>query len=301
MSAVITFSEYGAPSVLKLSQVPAPEPGAGQVRIRVRASAVNPIDVRIRSGMMHGVFPVKFPMVPGQDVAGVVDKAGEGAGFAVGDEVFGVTAGGYSEHALLGRPFAKPRGLSFETAAALITVGETAYRALQHLGVQQEQTLLITGASGSVGSIAVQLAVARGIAVIGTVAEKDIERINGLGATAVAYGDGWAQRVKDAAPGGVDYVLDPSGAGVLAEAVALAGDPGRVITIADLSYAEHGVRFTGLDHADRFPEALPQLAGLIAAGQLDVPVWRAYPLDQAAQAHADMEARRHRGKIVLLP
>jgi NADPH:quinone reductase-like Zn-dependent oxidoreductase len=303
MSTAITFFEYGAPGVLTVSMVPTPEPGPGQVRVRVRATAVNPIDVRIRAGMMQGIFPpIEFPMVPGWDVAGVVDKAGEGAAAAVGDAVFGVASvGGYSEYALLDRPFAKPKELSFETAAAMVTVGETAYRAIKHLGVQQGQALLIHGAGGSVGTIAVQLAVARGIAVVGTVAEHDIERVNGLGATAVAYGQGWVERVKTAAPGGVDFVFDASGAGVLADSVALVGDAGRVITIADPSFAQHGVRFTGMDPADRFPEALPQLADLIAAGKLDVPVWRTYPLIEAAQAHADIEASRNHGKVVLLP
>ncbi|WP_329143750.1 NADP-dependent oxidoreductase [Streptomyces sp. NBC_01456] len=302
MSTVISFSEYGGPEVLTLSQVATPEPGPGQVRIRVRATAVNPIDLRIRAGAMQGAFPVAFPMVPGWDVAGVVDQAGEGATASVGDEVFGVASvGGYSEYAVLDQPFAKPVEVSFETAAALVTVGEAACRALQHLGVQPGQTLLLHGAGGSVGTIAVQVAAARGITVVGTVAEQDIERVNGLGAFAVPYGEGWVERVKAAAPDGVDFVFDASGAGVLADSVALVGDAGKVITIADPSFAQHGVRFTGMDPADRFPEALPRLAELIAAGKLDVPVWRAYPLAEAARAHADIEARRNQGKVVLLP
>ncbi|HWM39800.1 MAG TPA: NADP-dependent oxidoreductase, partial [Streptomyces sp.] len=265
-------------------------------------TTVNPIDVRIRAGMMQGVFPVEFPTVPGWDVAGVVDMVGGGAAESVGVEVFGVASvGGYSEYALLDRPFTKPKELSFGTAAAMVTVGEAAYRALEHLGVQQGQTLLIHGAGGSVGTIAVQLAAARGITVVGTVAEQDIERVSGLGAVAVRYGEGWAERVRTAAPGGVDRVFDASGAGVLADSVALVGDAGKVITIADPSFARNGVRFTGMDPSDRFPEALPQLADLIATGKLDVPVWRTYPLGEAAQAHADIEARRNQGKVVLLP
>ncbi|MGY4954567.1 NADP-dependent oxidoreductase [Streptomyces nigrescens] len=302
MSTAITYSEYGGPEVLALSRVALPEPGPGQVRIRVRATAVNPIDLRIRAGMMRGVFPVAFPAVPGWDVAGVVDKAGEGATAAVGDEVFGVaSAGGYSQYAVLDRPFAKPAEVSFETAAAMITVGEAACRAVEHLGVRPGQTLLIHGAGGSVGGIAVQVAAARGITVIGTTAERDIERVNGLGAVAVPYGEGWVERVMAVAPGGVDCVFDTSGAGVLADSVALAGDAGKVITIADPSFARHGVRFTGMDPADRFPEALPQLAGLIATGKLDVPVGHVYPLAEAARAHAGIEARRNQGKVVLLP
>ncbi|MEU5212854.1 zinc-binding dehydrogenase [Streptomyces sp. NPDC020742] len=218
------------------------------------------------------------------------------------DEVFGVASvGGYSEYALLDRPFTKQQELSFETAAAMVTVGEAAYRAIEHLGVQPGQTLLIRGAGGRVGAVAVQLAVARGLTVVGTVAESDTARVSGLGAAAVRYGEGWVERVGRAAPGGVDFIFDASGAGVLADSVALVGDPGKVITIAAPSLAEHGVRFTGMDPADRFPEALPQLADLIAAGKLDVPVWRAYPLGDAAKAHADLEAHRNHGKAVLLP
>ncbi|WP_328678560.1 NADP-dependent oxidoreductase [Streptomyces sp. NBC_00322] len=302
MSTAITFSAYGAPDVLTVSQVETPQPGPGQVRIRVRAAGVNPIDVRIRAGAMDGVFPVRFPMLPGWDVAGVVDSVGDGASVAVGDEVFGVASvGGYSEYALLDRPVAKPEALSWETTAALVTVGEAAFRALKHLGVQAGRTLLVHGAGGSVGTIAVQLASAQGVTVVGTVTEDDLERVTALGATAVRYGDGWVERVKAAAPGGVDFVFDASGAGVLADSVTLVGDAARVITIADPSFAQHGVRFTGMDPADRFPESLPELAELAASGKLTVPIWRTYPLSEAVQAHADIEARRNDGKIILLP
>jgi NADPH:quinone reductase-like Zn-dependent oxidoreductase len=297
MSTTITFSRYGEPDVLTVSAAEAPRPGPGQVRIRVRAVAVNPIDAKIRSGHMDGIFPISLPMTPGWDVAGVVDAAGPGADAAPGDEVFGVASvGGYSEYALLDRPVARPTGVSAETAAALVTVGEAAYRGLRHLGVKRGQTLLIHGAAGSVGTIAVQLAVARGVTVIGTAARADLDRVTALGAIAVEYGEGWADRV-----GAVDAVFDTSGAGVLAESVALAGDPARVITIADEAAAEYGVRFTGADPADRYPEALPELAALAASGRLSVPIWRTYPLAEAARAHEDLEAGRNHGKIVLRP
>ncbi|MER7692110.1 NADP-dependent oxidoreductase [Streptomyces sp. NPDC097610] len=301
MSVAITYSAYGAPDVLTLSDVPTPRPGPGQVRVRVRAAAVNPIDLRVRSGGMAGVMPVEFPVFPGQDVAGVVDEAGEGTGFSRGDEVFGsVHFGGYSEYVLLDRPFAKPEELSFETAAAMITVGETAYRALEHLGISPGQTLLVHAAGGAVGAVAVQLAVARGVTVVGTAGEHDLDRVRKLGATAVRYGEGWAERVR-AAVLEVDHVLDTAGVGVLADSVALTGDAARVLTIADLNFAEHGVRITGLDPADRFPQALPLLADLVAGGRLEVPVWRTFPLSEAAKAHAEIEAGHNRGKVVLLP
>ncbi|MER5406164.1 NADP-dependent oxidoreductase [Streptomyces sp. NPDC002769] len=301
MSKAITFSEYGAPDVLRPSEVTPPEPAPGQVRIRVRAASVNPLDLKIRSGLMAKAVPARFPVVPGLDAAGVVDAVGEGAGAAVGDEVLGAAVGGsYAEYALLERPVPRPRTLSWEVAASLVTVGETASRVLRQLGARAGQTLLVHGAAGSVGTIAVQLAVARGIAVVGTVGEHDVERLTALGATAVRYGGGWPDRVTAAAPEGVDFVLDASGAGVLADSVALAGDSARVITIADLSAADHGVRFSagGADHAE---DPLPQLVRLAAAGGLDIPVWRTYPLDQAVIAHRDIEARRNKGKVVLLP
>ena len=302
MSTAITYSRYGSPDVLTLTAADVPPPGTGQVRIRVRAVSVNPIDVKIRSGKMDGIFPARFPVLPGWDVAGVVEAVGDGADAAVGDEVFGVASvGGYSEYALLDHPVAKPAGLSWEAAAAVISVGEAAFRVLKHLGLKAGQTLLILGAGGSVGTIAVQLAAATGITVIGTAAEGDLERLTRLGATAVRYGDGWAERVRAAAPGGVDAVFDAAGAGLLGDAIDLAGDVDRVITIADDSFADYGVRFTGANPADRAPEALPELAALMADGKLIVPIWRSYPLAQAARAHADLEARRNHGKIILLP
>ncbi|MFJ6787672.1 NADP-dependent oxidoreductase [Streptomyces angustmyceticus] len=301
MSQAITFSAYGAPDVLQLSAVATPEPGPGQVRIRVRAASVNPLDMKIRSGLMAGKVPAHFPVIPGLDAAGVVDAVGEGAGAAVGDEVLGATAGGsYGEYALLDGAVAKPAALSWEVAASLVTVGRTASRVLGELGVRAGQTLLVHGAAGSVGVIAVQLAVARGITVVGTAGAHDVDRLTALGATAVHYGDGWMERVRAAAPQGVDHVLDASGAGVLADSVALTGDSAQVITIADMSAAQHGVRFSA-GAADPTGDSLPELVRRAAEGTLTVPVWRTYPLADAAQAHTDLEARRNRGKAVLLP
>ncbi|OKI46825.1 NADP-dependent oxidoreductase [Micromonospora sp. CB01531] len=300
MSTAITFSRYGDPDVLTLTEIDAPEPGPGQVRIKVRAAAVNPVDLVIRSGAMADIMPVEFPHIPGRDVAGVVDQVGEGATAKVGDEVFGIVPfGGYSQYALLDRPVAKPAEVSFATAAALVTVGEIAYRSLHHLGAEKGETLLIHGAGGSVGAIAVQLAVARGITVVATANEHDFQRLTRLGATAVAYGEGWLERVKAVASQGVDHVFDASGAGVLADSIALTGDAARVITIVDTTAAQHGVRFITTDPA--VPQALPELAGMTAAGTLDLPIGATYPLAEAARAHADIEARLVRGKTILLP
>jgi NADPH:quinone reductase-like Zn-dependent oxidoreductase len=302
MANAVTFSRYGDPDVLTLTAVEVPQPGPGQVRIRVRAVSVNLIDVKIRSGVMAGIMPVEFPHLPGWDVAGVVDAAGPGAGAEVGDEVFGVASvGGYSEYALLDNPVHKPAGLTWEAAAAIVTVGEAAFRVLKHLGLKAGQTLVILGAAGSVGTIAAQLACSRGITVVGVAAQEDLERVAELGAAPVRSGDGWADRIRVAVPDVIDAVFDTTGAGLLGDAVALTGDPAKVITIADHHAAEHGVRFTGADPADRAPEALPELASLVAKGELHVPVWRTYPLSDAASAHADLEASRNHGKVLLLP
>ena len=150
------------------------------------------------------------------------------------------------------------------------------------------------------GIIAAQLAVARGITVVGTVGAHDVDRLTALGAKAVRYGDGWADRVRAAAPQGVDYVFDASGAGVLANSVALTGDSAHVVTIADMSAARHGVRFSA-GGGDSGGESLTELVALAADGRLTVPVWRTYPLAEAARAHADLEAHLNRGKAVLLP
>jgi NADPH:quinone reductase-like Zn-dependent oxidoreductase len=310
MATAVMFSRYGDPDVLTLIDVEAPRPGPGQVRIRVRAVGVNPIDVKIRAGMMAGIMSVEFPHVPGWDVAGVVDAVGPGADARsdagsdaeVGDEVFGLAAaGGYSEYALLGNPVRSPAGLAPETAAAVITAGEAAFRVLKHLGLKAGQTLVILGAGGSVGTIAVQLARSRGLTVVGMAAAEDLGRVADLGALAVRSGDGWAARTRIATPDAIDAVFDTTGAGLLGDAVALTGDPAKVITIADHHAAEYGVRFTGADPADRAPEAMPELAALAAKGELHVRIWRTYPLGDAAKAHADLEAGRNRGKIILLP
>ena len=302
MNAVITYSRYGGPDVLSLSDADIPEPGPGQVRIRVRAVAVNPIDAKIRSGRMDGIFPVQFPVLPGWDVAGVVDAAGPGAAAAAGDEVFGVAAvGGYSQYALLDRPVPKPAALPAETAAALVTVGEAAFRVLKHLGLKAGQTLVILGAGGSVGTIAVQLATARGIRVIGTAADGD------LGGS-----PGWGPPRSGTATAGRSASVPRRPAGW----TPCSTRPGPACSPARSAWPETGrasspsptttPRTTASGSPARTRRtarrsSLPELAALAAGGGLTVPVWRTYPLAEAAQAHADLDAGRNHGKLVLLP
>lgn len=300
----IAFTEYGDSKVLRVLDRELPEPGPGQVRVAVRAAAVNPIDWKIRSGLMAEVFPTKFPAVPGGDVAGVIDSVGEGVTeFAVGDEVLGSGAGGYAEYVLTdpANLIRKPEALSWELAGALPSVVTTAYRALNHLKLSEGETLLIDGAAGGVGSIAVQVAVARGLTVVGTASEANHDYLRSLGAVPVQYGEGLAERVRDVAPKGIDASLDASGRGSLPTLVELTGGPERVITIAAPDAADHGVRFTSGSPSEQVPGALAEGVALAAEGKLDLPIARVYPLAEAAAAQDESEAGHVRGKLVLVP
>ncbi|MFD8496597.1 NADP-dependent oxidoreductase [Amycolatopsis sp. NPDC059657] len=298
----VEFSEYGDSSVLKVAERPVPAPGPGQVRITVRAASVNPIDWKIRSGK---AFPARFPAIPGGDIAGVVDAVGDGVTeFAVGDEVLGsATGGGYAEVVLaeVAALTAKPAKLSWEQAAAIPAVTKTAYRALGLLNLAKGETLVIDGAAGGVGTVALQLAVRRGLTVIGTASESNHEYLRSLGAIPVIYGGGLADRVRAAAPGGVDAALDASGRGSLPALIELTGGTERVITIAAPDAADHGVRFTGGSPSEEVPGALADGTQLVADGHLQLPVAGTYPLAEAGAAQDESEAGHVRGKLILLP
>ncbi|MFJ9553558.1 NADP-dependent oxidoreductase [Nocardiopsis sp. NPDC101807] len=297
----VSFSEYGDPSVLTVVETGVPEPGPGQVRVAVRAAGVNPIDVKVRSGLMAQGKPLPAPRVPGQEAAGVVDAVGEGVtGTAVGDAVAGWTAGGgYAEYAVLSTFAAKPEALTWQEAAALPVAGEAAVRALRVLDPRRGETLLVNGASGSVGGIAVQLAVAVGITVIGTAGGANLDRVRALGALATPYGEGLAQRVRALAPRGVDAVLDAAGHGALPDAIALRGGTDRVVTLADPAAFDLGVPFLSKPE-DQTAQTLETLMEAAADGRITPPASRAMGLGEAAQAHREWE-RKSSGKIVLVP
>ena len=231
MLKAVRFSQFGGPEVLEIVDLPDPHPGPGQVRIAVRAAGVNPSDWKKRKGLMDA----ELPQTMGHEAAGVVDELGEGvADMAAGDRVFGFSAEGaaQAELAVLSSYAPIPPSLDFPGAAALPAAIETATRALDQLGVGSGSTLLINGASGSVGSAAVQLAVVRGARVIGTASPANHDYLRSLRAEPVAYGEGLAGRVRALAPDGVDAALDVAGSGVLPELTELAGGPEHVVTIA---------------------------------------------------------------------
>ena len=301
----VRFSQFGGPEVLEIVDLPDPHPGPGQVRIAVRAAGVNPSDWKKRKGLMDS----GLPQTMGYEAAGVVNELGEGvADVAVGDRVFGFSAEGaaQAELAVLSWYAPIPPSLDFPGAAALPAAVETATRALDQLGVGGESgsgsgsTLLINGASGSVGSAAVQLAVVRGARVIGTASPANHEYLRSLGAEPVAYGEGLVERVRALAPDGVDTALDVAGSGVLPELIELAGGPEHVVTIADFGGAqEHGVRFSSGD-TGRAVHALAEIGELIGSGRFSLPVVQTFPLAEVADAHQLREQGHVRGKLVLL-
>ena len=293
----IQFSEFGGPEVLKLVELDDPRPGPGQIRIRVRAAAVNPIDWKIRSGAMGGDLPRRT----GVEVAGIVDELGEGVGdVAVGDRVFANAAGGAAELALSSFYAVIPPSLDFVAAAALPVAAETAVRTLDLLGVRPGQTLVINGASGGVGITTVQFARERGARVIGTASPANQDYVRSFGAAPTTYGDGLAERVRQLAPDGVDRALDAAGGGALPALVELTGSADRVVTIADYAGAQQtGVRFTGGAGAERATSALEDAAVLVEAGRLSVPVAKTFPLADIAEAHRISQKGHPGGKLVL--
>ncbi|MGW6932381.1 NADP-dependent oxidoreductase [Lentzea sp. NPDC054927] len=295
----ITYTTFGGPEVLSLNEVDEPHAGPGQVRLRVVAAAVNPLDHKIRNGWMPPQMTPPFPVTPGVEAVGVVDEVGEGVtGVAVGDEVMGWTVtGAYAEYALASDFALKPAGLDWDTAAALPVAVETSVRVLDALKVGEGDTLLLHGAAGVVGAVAVQLAVARGATVIGTASPRNHDYLRSLGAVPVAYGEGLADRVRAAAPQGVDAVYDAAGQGDLPMSIELRGGTDRIITIADPQAADLGVTFSG--GGGPFGDRLTEYARLAADGKLAVRVAQSLPLADAAKAQELVATGHAAGKIVL--
>lgn len=296
----IQFTEFGGPEVLKVTDLPEPHPAGGQIRVRVRAVGINPIDWKVRSGMMGG----DLPMVTGQEVSGVIDEIGEGVSdVAVGAEVFGPAAGGggAAEYALLENWASIPSSLDFAGAASLPVAVETATRTLDLLDVGDGQTLLVNGAAGAVGIATVQFARERGARVIGTASPGNHEYLHTYGAEPTTYGDGLVERVRELSADGVDKAIDDAGGGALPALVELAGGPENVLTIADYQGAqETGVTMTGGPGSVRAWHALATAADLIEAGRFSLPVAQTFGLEQIADAHTLSETGHVRGKLVLL-
>lgn len=302
MSRAVVFNQYGGPEVLELVDLPEPEPGPGQVRLRVRAAGVQPADSKQRSGAWHAWAPVTFPGRLGHEASGVVDAVGpEVTGFAPGDEVLGPATGAYADHALADAALLarKPEQMPWSEAGALAASGQTASTVLEDLKLTSGETLLVHAAAGGVGLMAVQLAKAQGLRVIGTARESNHEFLRALGVLPVTYGPGLADRVRELAPEGVDAALDAVGGEALDVSVELVEDRDRIGTIADQAGARRlGVRSLG---TRRSGNRLAQLVSTYEAGRLKVFIWKEFPLDQVVAAHQESDGRHLRGKVVLIP
>jgi NADPH:quinone reductase-like Zn-dependent oxidoreductase len=305
----VTYTSYGDPEVLSVTDQEEPHAGPGQIRIAVRAASVNPIDWKVRSGA-YGGGPISEPQTPGSDAAGVVDEVGEGVtGVSVGDEVFGLASRGYAEYALMRAWAPKPAGVDWATAAAAGVAGETSVRALDLLrlqagagrtGDQTADTLYIAGGTGGVGSVAVQLGRARGLTVIASGGAANQDYLRDLGAVPVIYGADEVAAVRAAAGSDrVDGVFDVVGKTSADDLLALVAEPAQVVSIANFTLADRGAQVTSGGHGD--PQAaLAEIAALLADGRLRIPV-ESLPLDQAVEAHIRSADGHVRGKLVLIP
>lgn len=302
MKAVI-LEAFG--SQLRVAEHPDPKVAPGEVLIEVRAAGVNPVDWKVGAGYLDPIMESTLPIVPGWDVAGVVAAVGlDVSEYAVGDEVIGyvrkdsVHLGTYAEKVSASVRFLapKPAALSWEQAAGLPLAGLTALQSLDRVRAGEGDVVLIHAAAGGVGTIATQLAVARGARVIGTASERNHDFLRDLGAEPVTYGDGLADRVRELAPDGVDVVLDLVGDGAVAVSVPLVKDVSRVVSIADKAAGDSGGHYVWVrpDVAD-----LTKLSELADAGTITVTVDRALPLDQANEAWQLSQEGRTRGKLVL--
>jgi NADPH:quinone reductase-like Zn-dependent oxidoreductase len=299
MRAVV-YRSYGDPSVLSVEDVEEPHAGPGQIRIRAAAASVNPVDWKFRYGYMAEFIQLQFPAIPGNDAAGAVDELGEGvAGMSLGDRVFGTTMlGATAENVVLSSWAPIPVALTEEQAAGAGFAGIAAVRGLEVLDLSAGQTLLIEGAAGGVGTLASQLAVARGLTVIGTASEGNHHYLRSLGVVPTTYGEGLARRVAALAPSGVDGALDNAGSGSLVDLIAIAGAPNHVATLVDLSAPAVGAHL--VDASSGNPSAaLQEIANLAADGNLTIPIMETFPMERIAEAHELSQGGHVRGKLII--
>ncbi|MEU8826377.1 NADP-dependent oxidoreductase [Streptomyces sp. NPDC048636] len=302
----ISYRRYGGPEVLDYGEVPDPKVGPDSVLIRVRAAAVNPVDWKAQAGYLDPVLEAVFPVIPGWDVAGVVERPGPAVtGFRPGDEVIGyvredfLSRGTFAEYvaAPLRTIARKPRNLSFAQAAGIPLAGLTAYQALTGaLRVTEGDTVLVHAAAGGVGSMAVQLARHMGARVIGTASERNHDYVRTLGAEPVAYGDGLADRLRELAPRGVDAALDLVGGAALTASAELLTRGGRLASIADPEVLGLGGRYIFV-RPD--PNDLQDLTDLAERGALGVELAAVLPLPRTAEAQRLSAEGHTRGKIAV--
>ena len=305
MPQAVRFDGYGGIDVLRIEDVPRPVPGERQVLVQVKAAGINPGEAKIREGMLRERWPATFPSGQGSDLAGVVAGTGPGVtGFSAGDEVIGYTdnRSSQAEYVLVeaGNLTAKPAGVPWEVAGALFVTGATAYAAVRAVALAPGDTVVVAGATGGVGSLAVQLARRAGATVIGLASERHHAWLTAHGVIPVSYGEGVAGRIRDAA-GRVDAFIDTVGGDYVRLALEdLDVEPSRVDTIVRFDLVEkYGIKAEG-NAAGASAATLAELAGLIARGKLEVPVAATFPLAEVQDAYRRLDQGHVLGKIVLI-
>ncbi len=306
MPRAVRFDRYGPVEELYVADVEAPEPEPGRVVVKVVATSINPGEIAIREGAMEERTPATFPSGQGSDLAGRIAVVGGGViNWAPGDEVIGWTDERAAQAELVAVPAdqltRRPGGVPWEQAGSLYVAGCTACAMVDSAGVRPGETAAVAGASGGVGSIAIQLLRNRGARVLGIAGPANGDWLAELGVEPVAYGDGLDERLRSAAPDGIDAMLDAYGGGYVGQAIDLGVAPQRIVTIIDFEAAEeHGAK-TVFGHAVASAGMLADLAGMIDAGDLSVPIAATYPLDEVRDAYKRLAERHTRGKIVLCP
>ena len=302
----VRFDNYGGPEVLEVREVDDPTPGPGEVLVRVKAASINPGEIGIREGRLHERWPATFPSGEGTDFAGVVEALGEGvSGFAPGANVIGWTEQRASHAELVVAPetqvVAKPDSLSWEVAGSLFVAPLAAWACVDAVAPAPGEVVVVSGAAGGVGSVAVQLAVRTGARVIGLASEANHEWLRSRGVIPVTYGDGQADRIRGASGGKVDAFIDTFGSGYVDLAIELGVPLQRINTIADFAAIERlGGRGEGT-HAVATAEILSEIAELVASGAIEIPIAKTYPLSEVRAAFEDLARRKTHGKIVLIP
>jgi NADPH:quinone reductase-like Zn-dependent oxidoreductase len=306
MPRAVKFDTYGGLEVLKVVEVDRPTAGPGQVVVRVKAAGINPGETMIRKGAFAERWPATFPSGQGSDFAGVVAEVGEGvANVRAGDDVIGFTHNRASQAEFVlvdsNSVVMRPANVSWEQAGALFVAGTTAYAAVRSVALRTGDTVIVSGAAGGVGSIAVQLARNYGAKVIGLASEANHKWLSDHGVIPVAYGQGVEDRIRTASEGKVDAFIDTFGGGYVELALSLGIPANRIDTIIDFAAAEkHGVKTEGSMEAAN-AGVLGELAGLMAAGRLEIPIATVYSLDNVRDAYQELERGHTHGKIVLKP
>lgn len=302
----VQMDTYGGIDVLEVRDVATPVPGPGRVVVDVRAAGINIGEAVIREGAMGEAFPLTFPSGQGWDCAGVVSAVGEGVeDVAVGDEVIGWSFESSSQAQQVSLPATqvvpKPEQMSWEVAGSLFVTASTAYAATHAVGAEAGETVVVSAAAGGVGSLVVQMLRDADVNVIGIASNANAELLSSWGATQVSHGEGLAQRLREAAPGGIDAFVDCFGDGYCDLAVELGVSEQRVNTIVDFEAAQRlGVRAEASAQAAA-PETVSLVADRVAQGAWTIRITGTYPLEQVREAFTELARRRTNGKIVLIP